>query len=152
MVIRPATEADIPAILALARIYMDESAYGYTFDVARSDRLIRAYLADEFHAVVVAEVEGNLAGIWIAAIIYEWMVEPLCYVSKFYTLPAYRGLGVGSALFGALTDWTDTNGVMDTFVASTANMDKSESFTALAEAHGFIPLGPTMVRRKPQQQ
>ena len=148
MVIRPATEADIPGILEMAREFVGESGYGYTFDPERSEWLVRVYLADPFHAFMVADVDGQIAGAWVAVVAYEWTVEPMCYVVKWYMRRPYRGQGLGHALFGALTDWADTAGVMDTFVTSTAEIGQTGAFTGLCESHGFVRLGPTLVRRK----
>lgn len=146
MHLRNATHEDIPAILEMARTFVAESAYGYTFSEDGALGVISGHLADPFSAFVLAEDDG-LAGAWMATVAHEWTVEPVCYVIKFYVMPRYRGTRCSRMLAQSLVDWADAAGCRDTFATATANVGANPMFVNLLRKYGFVPCGDTMVRR-----
>ena len=147
--LRLANIGDSGLIAVIAKIFISESAYGYTYSEAETRRITHAYLTDPYHGVVLAEIDGQAAGIWIGAVIHEWANEPICYLTKFYILPWARGRGVADALMANFVKWADDNDCLDIFATSTANIGAGEAFQKLCEKHGFVPIGQTMMRRKP---
>lgn len=144
MLIRPATNDDIPALIELARDFVAESAYGYTFSAENTERAFRFYIEDPYSAVVVTD--DCLAG-WIAFVAHEYIQEPVCYVAKFYIHPDIRNAGIANALMAKLTEWADSYGCVDTFATATAGVGADEAYVALCQKHGFEPVGQTLRRR-----
>jgi amino-acid N-acetyltransferase len=91
VVVRPACEADIPAIVA---IVAENARQGHL--LPRSAENIRASLP----AWLVGEVGGRVVGIGSLLEMGPGLVE----VRSLAVLPAYRSLGVGAAIVGALVE------------------------------------------------
>lgn len=104
--LRPACEADIPAITAIYAREVIELVNTYEYDVpdaAEMSRRMADIMARGF-PYLVAVVDGQLAGYAYAnsyrtRIAYQWTVENSVYVSQ-----DHQGRGVGSALMQALID------------------------------------------------
>ena len=145
--LRLATPDDADLIADIARIFISESAYGYTYSEANTRWIVNAYLTDPYHAVMIAEIDEHTAGIWIGCVVHEWTNEPLCYLNKFYVLPWARGKGVSDALMASFVKWADDNDCLDSFATATANVGGGRKFQELCQRHGFVSAGDTMMRR-----
>ena len=141
MIIRPYTDADLAAVTA---IYADSVLNGtgtFELDVPSSDEM-RSRLAAPASLglpVLVADIEGQVAGYAYAGpyrlrAAYRFMVEDSIYVSE-----TFRGRGVGKALLDALLGACEALG-MRQMVAVIGDSDNAGSI-ALHAAAGFEQVG-----------
>ena len=140
MRIRPATEADLPAIFA---IYDREVLHGIaTFDTepkSAAERL--AWLRDDAggrYPILVAEIDGAVVGwarlyAWSNRCAYARAAENAVYVDA-----AHRGQGVGRALLGELIRLAPRRGV---HVLLARVVEGHPGSLALHEALGFTGIG-----------
>lgn len=135
--IRPAVEADAPAIAA---IYNEGiRGRGATFETReRAPGEVLPWLGDPRHPVLVAEIEGEVVG-WVAASTYR---ARACYagVAEFsvYVASAARGRGVGDALLRAFLPACEAAGLWK--VLSRIFPENAAS-RALCARHGFREVG-----------
>jgi L-amino acid N-acyltransferase YncA len=141
--LRDATDADLPAIVAIANDAIAGSVahFGllpWTVEQARADFAGRSPM----HPWVVADDGGVLgyakAGQWKPRGAYAWTVEVGVYVHR-----DARGRGVGTSLYAALLPKLDAAGVRH---AVAGIVLPNEPSVRLHEAFGFEPVGvfPTM--------
>jgi len=141
VIIRPYTDADLAAVTA---IYADSVLNGtgtFELDVPSSDEM-RSRLAAPASLglpVLVADIEGQVAGYAYAGpyrlrAAYRFMVEDSIYVSE-----TFRGRGVGKALLDALLGACEALG-MRQMVAVIGDSDNAGSI-ALHAAAGFEQVG-----------
>jgi L-amino acid N-acyltransferase YncA len=141
VIIRPYTEADLASITA---IYADSVLNGtgtFELDVPTPDQMRERMEAPAKLGlpVLVAEIEGQVAGYAYAGpyrlrAAYRYLVEDSLYVS-----PDYRGRGVGLALLQALLQACEDLGMrqMVAVIGDSAN----QGSIALHKAAGFEHTG-----------
>lgn len=135
--VRPATEADLPAIAAIYN--QGIRGRGATFETReRSPEELRGWLGRPEHPVLVAERGGRVLG-WIAASGYR---PRECYagVAEFsvYVAEEARGQGVGDALMAAFLPACERAGLWK--VLSRIFPGNAAS-RALCRRHGFREVG-----------
>ncbi|WP_027893733.1 arsinothricin resistance N-acetyltransferase ArsN1 family A [Calidithermus chliarophilus] len=135
--VRPATEADLPAIAAIYN--QGIRGRGATFETReRSPEELRGWLGRPEHPVLVAERGGRVLG-WIAASGYR---PRECYagVAEFsvYVAEEARGQGVGDALMAAFLPACERAGLWK--VLSRIFPENAAS-RALCRRHGFREVG-----------
>jgi GNAT superfamily N-acetyltransferase len=99
-VIRPATAADVPQILAFVRalaVYERAPAGAVT---ATEEGLLRdGFGAQPFYECLLAEHDGQPAGFALFFFNYStWRGRPGVYLEDLFVLPELRGKGIGKAL------------------------------------------------------
>lgn len=101
--IRPATEADVPAILAIYAPYVQNTTVTFEYDVPCAREFMRRFLSvTEKFPWLVWEEKGELLGYAYAAAPFEraayaWCAEPSIYIKE-----EARGRGIGKRLYAAL--------------------------------------------------
>jgi L-amino acid N-acyltransferase YncA len=140
MHIRPATEADLPAIFA---IYDREVLHGTaTFDTEPKSAVERlAWLRDDAggrYPILVAEIDGHVAGwarlyAWSNRCAYARAAENAVYVHE-----QQRGKGVARALLAELIRLAPQRGV---HVLLARIVEGNPASLALHEQLGFTPIG-----------
>lgn len=103
-IFRPATPADIEAILPLMRDYYAED--GYRYDEAQARAALAGLLenAERGH-LWVAQVAGGIIG--YLAVAYGWSLEHGGrdgYIDEIYLAPPWRGRGLGRSGIAFATD------------------------------------------------
>ena len=139
LLIRPATEADAVALLAIYAPYVERTVVSFETqvpDVAEFAARIRRYASQ--WAWLVAEHDGRCLGYAYGSphrerAAYRWSVETSAYVD-----PSAQRQGVGRALYLALFDVLGAKGYCNAFVAMTLPNDAS---VALHRSVGFEPVG-----------
>ncbi|MBR3880864.1 MAG: N-acetyltransferase [Mailhella sp.] len=103
LIIRPAADADIPAMLGIYAPYVEETAISFEYAAPSEDefraRLVRV---QSFYPWLVAEAGGQVVGYAYASrfhprAAYDWSAEVSIYVRK-----DTRGSGIGRRLYEAL--------------------------------------------------
>ena len=139
--IRPAAEADVPAIAAIYAAEVRERVNTYEYDVPDAAEMLlrmRAVIAGGF-PYLVAELDGRVAGYAYASSFrsraaYQWTVENSVYVAA-----DAQGRGVGSALLQVLIEECTARGSRQ-MVAVIGEADNVASIR-LHERFGFRHLG-----------
>lgn len=115
---RPATSADVPRLVELARAAIDELQPGRGGAVwarhgARQEPL-EAGLAHEVgdvgHQVLVGTIDGTVMGYGAARVEVLADGGRLGVISDLYTEPGARELGIGEAMMDALIAWCTDQG------------------------------------------
>ncbi|MGE0599051.1 MAG: N-acetyltransferase family protein [Dehalococcoidia bacterium] len=140
MNVRPATEAELPAINAIYNFYVGTSPA--TFDLAPMTEQWRqdwyAARASGGLPVLVAEVDGDVAGWcclspWSPKKAYQKTVDESIYIAD-----AHRGHGVGKALLGAILVEAQR---LDVHVVMAGIVGCQEPSLALHRSLGFVEAG-----------
>ena len=99
LTLRPATPADVPAILDLiAQLAAYERL---AHEAVGSEALLHAHLFGERPAaeVLLGEVDGQLAGFALYFTTFStFLTRPGIWLEDLFVLPAFRGAGLGKAL------------------------------------------------------
>lgn len=139
MTIRPATEADVPA---MRDIYNYEVANGWaTFDLEEKslkERLAWFREIREPHCMIVAEAAGEIAGY---AYLHEFRTRPayrFTTESSVYIHQDHRGKGVGSLLMQEVIAIARRGGFHSIMAGISEDNPASE---ALHEKLGFVRIG-----------
>jgi ribosomal protein S18 acetylase RimI-like enzyme len=132
---RPATSADIPALLTLVSKYWEfEGLSG--FDEARVAHELRRLLADTaLGSVWIATDGGSPIGYLIA--VYVFSLEHLgltAEIDEFFVLPEYRSHGLGSQLLRAAETEFAKRGCTNVFLQIGRENGSARRFY---RAHGF---------------
>ncbi|HVJ39218.1 MAG TPA: GNAT family N-acetyltransferase [Stenotrophomonas sp.] len=112
LLLRDATEADIPAITAIYAVEVTDFVNTYEYEVPDEAEMAqrRRNLLAAGYPYLVAELEGRVvgyayAGSYRARIAYQWTVENSVYVAA-----EAQGKGVGAALMQRLIDECQARG------------------------------------------
>ncbi|KAL1406171.1 Peroxygenase 1 [Vanrija albida] len=102
-VIKPATEADIPDMLAMIKelaIYEKEpDAVVNTPEMMKENLFVKKYA----EAFVARTPSGEAVGLALYFFTYStWLGVPGLYLEDLYVVPEHRGGGLGKTLFGYL--------------------------------------------------
>jgi phosphinothricin acetyltransferase len=138
-VIRPASEADAPKLLAIYAPYVERTAVsfeGVVPGVAEFAARVRTCAAQ--WAWLLAEREGRCLGYAYGSMhreraAYRWSAETSAYVD-----PSAQRQGVGKALYLALFDALIARGYCNAYAGMTLPNDAS---AALHRSVGFEPIG-----------
>jgi len=111
MLIRPATSADIPALLGLLQTLFALEA-DFDFDREKSTRGLQLMLgAPEQRTILVGEVAGEVAGMCSAQLIISTaMGTPAVWIEDVVLRPEYRGHGLMPLLLAHLERWATQRG------------------------------------------
>jgi phosphinothricin acetyltransferase len=127
--IRIATEADVPAILAIYAPYVENTTVSFEYDVpCRKEFMQRFYTITEQFPWLVWEENGEILGYAYAAppyarAAYSWCAEPSVYLK-----PTARGRGIGRMLYAALEEILKIQGYQVLYALITQENDPSLAF------------------------
>ena len=143
MSVRLATSADIPAVLAMAEVFVGESSYGMAFDQQRSAEYL-AMLIDRPDVLVL--IDDDVQSGVIASVCHDWCAQPCCYVEKLFLMPAARGTGVARSLVAAVVEFARQHDCSHVFSTATAGLGEQveKLFTNLFRKFGFSGCGQTL--------
>lgn len=141
LILRPAVDADLPAITALYVREVDENVATYECVAPDEAEMTRRWQAvvSQGYPYLVAESAGRFAGYAYASAYrtregYRWTVEDTVYVH-----PDFTGRGVGGALLQRLIDDCTALGLRQ-MVAVVGDVSNAASI-ALHERFGFRTVG-----------
>ncbi|MDD3243061.1 MAG: GNAT family N-acetyltransferase [Eubacteriales bacterium] len=145
-VIRTATQADAPALLAIYAPYVENTAITFEYEVPSEQEFaqrIRRVLTR--YPYLVAEADGELLGYAYAGAFkeraaYQWAVETSVYVRQ-----DQKRRGIGAALYRALEECLAAQGVLNVNACIAYPAQQDEHLTAdsvrFHEALGYEMVG-----------
>ncbi len=140
MDIRPATPADSPVIADLT------TQLGYPTRPEEAEARLRDLAAQPENAVLVAEVDGAVAG-WIHVTgLHSLEAEPCAMIRGLVVDETRRSGGIGAALVEAAAEWTARHGFRKLRVRSNVVRERTHRFY---ERHGFTRAKSQLVLERP---
>ena len=139
IIIRPAEEADAPAMLALYAPYVEQTTVSSEYAAPALDEFLnRMRTYTRKMPWLLCEIDGELAGYGYASphrtrAGYQWSAETSIYVS-----PSFHRRGVARALYSAIFELLATQGYYNIFVGITSPNERSIKFHS---AMGFVISG-----------
>jgi len=101
--IRMATTADIPAMLAIYGPYVLESTYTFEYTVPTQEEFTRRFLSITAQFPwLVWEEQGSVVGYAYGSLPFERAAYAWCAEVSIYLAPQVQGKGIGRALYTAL--------------------------------------------------
>ena len=138
-IVRPATEADVPAILGIYNEAILHSTATFDIEPQTLEGRLRWFRETKHpHCVIVAEVEGGVVG-WgclrsfRARVAYRFTTEDSVYIHE-----DHRGRGIGALLLGELIGRAKKGGFHSVMAGMTEGNPASE---ALHRRFGFVEAG-----------
>ena len=140
--IRPATLADLPALLALGERMHAESRYArLRFSAARLEQTLRAVLEAPLGFLRVVEIDGVVAGGMAAMACPHWASEDLVSTDlALFIAPDHRGGRTAALLVKRYRDWARAMGVVLPDIGVTTGV-QTENTARLFEALGARRIG-----------
>ena len=134
--IRPATEADIPAMLAIYGPYVENSTASFEYDVPCTREFTRRfYTVTAQFPWLVWEEEGQILGYAYASPPYERAAYRWCAEPTVYLRPEAFGRGVAAGLYTVLEEILRRQGYQVLYALITAENTRSRRFH---EKMGYI--------------
>lgn len=140
--IRPATAADIPALVAMGEAMHGESRYArYPWNARKVCGLMDWLLANDDGLLLVAEHGGEIVGGFLGMVADHWALDTrLATDFALYVKPDRRG-GIAAARLGAAyRDWALSRGAPEPELGITTGVRETET-ARLYRSLGFLPAG-----------
>lgn len=142
--IREATHADIPIMLALGQEMHEESRYAaHPWNASKVHTLLQGLIDSADGLALVAERDGRAVGGFIGMAADHWCTDARqSFDLALFVLPEHRGTLVGARLLRRYAAWASSRGVPDDLIGCgiTTGVDLASS-TRLFEAVGFAHVG-----------
>ena len=127
--IRPATEKDVPEILAIYAPYVENSTATFEYDVPCSRSFLqRFYEITVQFPWLVWEEEGKILGYAYASAPYSRAAFRWCAEPSIYLRPEAKGRGIGTGLYAVLEEILRRQGYQVLYALITTENRESLSF------------------------
>lgn len=127
--IRPATERDVPEMLAIYAPYVENTTITFEYDVPCRKEFLQRFLdITRQYPWLVWEEEGRILGYAYAAAPYSRAAYRWCAEPSVYLRPEARGRGIGSRLYRVLEWILDKQGYQILYALITAENTDSIGF------------------------
>jgi phosphinothricin acetyltransferase len=127
--IRPATEQDVPEILAIYAPYVETSTATFEYDVpCRRSFLQRFYDITAQFPWLVWEENGTILGYAYASAPYSRAAFSWCAEPSIYLRPEARGRGIGTGLYAVLEEILSRQGYQVLYALITSENTESIGF------------------------
>ena len=137
--IRPATAADVPAMLAIYGPYVSDTPITFDYDPPTEEAFAAKYRRiTARYPWLVLEADGKILGYAYADRAFEKAAYAWCVEATVYLAPEAVGQGRGKALYLALEDELCRRGLVLVYALVTASNEPSLRFLA---SLGFREIG-----------
>ncbi len=127
--IRPATEQDVPEILAIYAPYVENSTATFEYDVPCSRSFLqRFYDTTAQYPWLVWEENGKILGYAYASAPYSRAAFSWCAEPSIYLRPQARGRGIGKQLYAVLEEILRRQGYQVLYALITSENTESIAF------------------------
>jgi len=149
MIVRNATEADLPEYVKLAQAFHTASPMhgSISFDVLGYSEFYLSSLQNDSIGIWLAEIENNIVGI-CGAIAYPLYFNPLALVVQelwWWLTPASRGSGAGGKMFKQIEQWAKDKDASALFMIALED-NRAKKMENLYIRAGFKPMERTFIK------
>ena len=146
--IRSIQEKDIPGLLVMGKTMVEEGDFApLSFSKHKVERTLKDCLKLSTHLCLVAEVEGNLVGVFIATVTWPWFSEEQITKDRaLYVVPEYRKNNIAQKMIKQYLIWAEKYGVEAVMAADSSGVDIG-GVKHLYENEGFDVVGHVFRKR-----
>lgn len=149
MIVRKATEADLPQYLVLAQAFHAASPmHGVIeFDVLGYSQFYLSSLQNDSVGIWLAEIDGQIVGI-CGAVAYPLYFNPAALVVQelwWWLTPASRGSGAGGRMFEQIEQWAKEKNAAALFMIALED-NRAKKMENLYIRAGFKPMERTFIK------
>ena len=127
--IRIATEADVPAMLAIYAPYIVTTTYSFEYQVPGEEAFLQRFRGHtEKFPWLVWEENGEILGYAYGSAPFERAAYAWCAESSIYLRPEAQGRGIGRKLYRALEDLLRQQGYQTLYAIITSENEGSLAF------------------------
>lgn len=137
---------DIEIILDVAEKMNAESDWSLSWSRDIGQQYLEALVESSASDILLVERDGALAAGAFVAASWEFHLQPLCYVCKFWVVKEHRRGDVSNILVEDILDWANIRNCSHVFTTATAGLNRAEQmlFVRLMKSHGFDNVGPVL--------
>mgnify|MGYP003956036429 CR=1 FL=1 len=113
LIIRPGREEDLPALLEIHNYFVRETAITFEMEETTLENRrewLRGFDENGPHQMLIAEVEGKLAGYAASSRYHERPAYARSVMTSVYLHPELKGQGIGQSLYQALLEALSASG------------------------------------------
>jgi N-acetylglutamate synthase-like GNAT family acetyltransferase len=149
MIVRNATESDLPEYVKLAQAFHAASPMhgSISFDVLGYSEFYLFSLQNDSIGIWLAEIENNIVGI-CGAIAYPLYFNPSALVVQelwWWLTPASRGSGAGGKMFKQIEQWAKDKDASALFMIALED-NRAKKMENLYIRAGFKPMERTFIK------
>ena len=149
MIVRKATETDLPQYLVLAQAFHAASPMhgSIEFDVPGYSQFYLSSLQNDSVGIWLAEIEGQIVGI-CGAVAYPLYFNPAALVVQelwWWLTPASRGSGAGGQMFKQIEQWAKEKNAAALFMIALED-NRAKKMENLYIRAGFKPMERTFIK------
>jgi GNAT superfamily N-acetyltransferase len=149
MIVRKATEADLPRYVVLAKsFHMASPVHGVIgFDAAGYSQFYLSSLQNENVGIWLAEIDDEIVGI-CGALVYPMYFNPSALVVQelwWWLTPASRGSGAGGKMFKQIEQWSKEKDASALFMIALED-SRAKKMENLYIRAGFKPMERTFIK------
>ena len=149
MIVRKATEADLPKYIVLAEsFHMVSPMHGVIgFDAAGYSQFYLSSLQNDNVGIWLAEIDNEIVGI-CGALVYPMYFNPSALVVQelwWWLTPASRGSGAGGKMFKQIEQWSKEKDASALFMIALED-SRAKKMENLYIRAGFKPMERTFIK------
>jgi GNAT superfamily N-acetyltransferase len=149
MIVRKATEADLPKYIVLAEsFHMASPMHGVIgFDAAGYSQFYLSSLQNDNVGIWLAEIDDEIVGI-CGALVYPMYFNPSALVVQelwWWLTPASRGSGAGGKMFKQIEQWSKEKDASALFMIALED-SRAKKMENLYIRAGFKPMERTFIK------
>jgi len=149
MIVRKATETDLPKYIVLAEsFHMASPMHGVIgFDAAGYSQFYLSSLQNDSVGIWLAEIDDEIVGI-CGALVYPMYFNPSALVVQelwWWLTPASRGSGAGGKMFKQIEQWTKEKEASALFMIALED-NRAKKMENLYIRAGFKPMERTFIK------
>jgi GNAT superfamily N-acetyltransferase len=149
MIVRKATEADLPKYIVLAEsFHMASPMHGVIgFDAAGYSQFYLSSLQNDNVGIWLAEIDDDIVGI-CGALVYPMYFNPSALVVQelwWWLTPASRGSGAGGKMFKQIEQWSKEKDASALFMIALED-SRAKKMENLYIRAGFKPMERTFIK------
>lgn len=154
VIIRPLSEEDFPAFLALSTVMHKESEYRHlSFSKQRVHDFFRRHLKEQDYAGWVVEVNSSLVAGFLAQYNYisQFSDDRVAFENGFFVHPDYRRQGIAEQLFDIYEQWAQDKNCRYTYCSVTTEVEDKKT-VARIEKIGYKRCGTLLKKAFPDER
>jgi GNAT superfamily N-acetyltransferase len=149
MIVRKATETDLPKYIVLAEsFHMASPMHGViAFDAAGYSQFYMSSLQNDSVGIWLAEIDDEIVGI-CGALVYPMYFNPSALVVQelwWWLTPASRGSGAGGKMFKQIEQWSKEKDASALFMIALED-SRAKKMENLYIRAGFKPMERTFIK------